>query len=59
MCPLFADRCHRCPNGKVYEWFDRVGFTVDCAALRREFPDVTFRDFASWAKKQDWSALNV
>ena len=42
---------------KMYEWFDRVGFSVDRAALRREFPDVAFHDFESWAKGQDWSAL--
>jgi hypothetical protein len=59
MCPLFGDRYHCCPNGKLSEWFDREGFAVDRIALRREFPDVTFQDFESWAKKQDWSALNV
>jgi len=42
---------------KMYEWFDRVGFTVDRAALRGEFPDVAFHDFESWAKTQDWNAL--
>jgi uncharacterized protein YbjT (DUF2867 family) len=42
---------------KMYEWFDRVGFTVDRAALRREFPDVAFHDFESWAKTWDWNAL--
>ena len=30
---------------KMYEWFDRVGYTVDRAALRREFPDVALHDF--------------
>jgi uncharacterized protein YbjT (DUF2867 family) len=44
-------------GAKMYEWFDRVGFTVDRAALRREFPDVAFHDFESWAKAQDWNAL--
>lgn len=44
---------------KMYEWFDRVGFAVDRAALRREFPDVTFHDFESWTKTQDWTALHV
>ena len=44
---------------KMYEWFDRVGFAVDRAALRREFPDVAFHDFESWAKTQDWSGLHV
>jgi uncharacterized protein YbjT (DUF2867 family) len=42
---------------KMYEWFDRVGYAVDRAALRREFPDVAFHDFESWAKMQDWKAL--
>jgi uncharacterized protein YbjT (DUF2867 family) len=44
---------------KMYEWFDRVGFTVDRAALRREFPDVAFHDFESWAKTQDWSGIHA
>src|ERR1700746_30848 len=44
---------------KMYEWFDRVGYTVDRAALRREFPDVAFHDFESWAKTQDWSVLHA
>ena len=42
---------------RMYEWLDRVGYTVDRAALRREFPDVAFHDFESWAKAQDWKAL--
>lgn len=44
---------------RMYEWFDRVGYTVDRAALRREFPDVAFHDFESWAKAQDWSVLHA
>ena len=44
-------------GARMYEWFDRVGYTVDRAALRREFPDVAFHDFESWAKAQDWKAL--
>lgn len=43
-------------GAKMYEWFDRVGYTVDRAALRREFPDVAFRDFESWARAEDWNA---
>src|SRR6202171_227611 len=35
---------------KMYEWFERVGFTVDRTALRREFPDIAFQDFESWLK---------
>ena len=44
-------------GAKMYEWFDRVGFTFDRAVLRREFPDVAFHDFESWAKAQDWNTL--
>ena len=44
-------------GAKMYEWLDRVGYTVDRAALRREFPDVAFHDFESWARTQDWNAL--
>jgi uncharacterized protein YbjT (DUF2867 family) len=42
---------------RMYEWFDRVGYTFDRAALRREFPEVPFHDFESWAKAQDWNTL--
>jgi len=44
-------------GASMYEWLDRVGYTVDRVALHREFPDVAFHDFASWAKTQDWNAL--
>jgi uncharacterized protein YbjT (DUF2867 family) len=44
---------------EMYEWFDRVGFTADRAALRSEFPDVAFHNFESWAKTQDWSGINA
>jgi uncharacterized protein YbjT (DUF2867 family) len=42
---------------KMYEWFDRVGYTVDRAALHREFPEVAFHTFGSWAKTQEWNVL--
>ena len=45
-------------GARMYEWLDRVGYTVDRAALHREFPDVAFHDFESWAKTQDWNALH-
>ncbi len=34
-----------------------AGRFTGSAALRREFPDVAFHDFESWAKTQDWHAL--
>src|SRR5471032_2234132 len=44
-------------GARMYEWLDRVGYTVDRAALHRELRDVAFHDFESWAKTQDWNAL--
>ena len=56
--PLVVIRQRMGEDGaKMYEWFDRVGFTVDRATLRREFPDVAFHDFESWTKAQDWNTL--
>jgi len=56
--PLEAIRQRMGEDGvRMAEWMDRVGYTVDRAALRREFPDVAFQDFESWAKTQNWNAL--
>lgn len=42
---------------KMYEWFERVGYSVDTATLRREYPEVGWHTYESWAKKQDWKAI--
>jgi uncharacterized protein YbjT (DUF2867 family) len=44
-------------GAKMYEWFERVGYHVDVAALRREFPEVGWHSFEAWAKAQDWKAI--
>ena len=41
----------------MYEWFERVGYRVDTAALRREYPEVGWRTYEAWAKEQDWKAI--
>lgn len=41
----------------MMEWFDRVGYSADRAALRQEFPEVQWHSFESWAASRDWSAL--
>jgi uncharacterized protein YbjT (DUF2867 family) len=43
----------------LFEWLDRVGFTVDIGALRRDFPDVRWHTFAEWARSQDWEMVNA
>jgi uncharacterized protein YbjT (DUF2867 family) len=42
---------------RMFEWFDRVGYSADIAALRREYPEVGWHTFEDWAKAQDWRAL--
>lgn len=39
-------------NALMFGWFQEVGYSVDIAAVRRTFPDVTWEDFASWAGRQ-------
>ena len=56
--PLDVVRQHMGEDAaKMYAWFDGSGFKVDRALIRRELPDVTFHNFESWAKTQDWNAL--
>jgi uncharacterized protein YbjT (DUF2867 family) len=42
---------------KMYEWFEKTGYSADRAALRREFPEVPWLSFEQWARAQDWKAL--
>ncbi len=55
--PLEALYGRREDMGRMYEWFDRVGYHADIAALRRDFPDVGWHTFENWARAQDWEAL--
>jgi uncharacterized protein YbjT (DUF2867 family) len=43
----------------MYEWFDRVGYSVDIEALRRDYPEVKWERFSDWAARQDWSILDA
>jgi len=55
--PLDVVRQHMGEDAaKMYAWFDGTGFKVDRALIRRELPDITFHNFESWAKTQDWNA---
>lgn len=42
---------------KMYEWFERTGYSADRAALRRDFPEVPWLSFEAWARAQDWKTL--
>jgi uncharacterized protein YbjT (DUF2867 family) len=41
---------------RMFEWFDAVGYSVDRAALRQEFPDLGWHSLEDWARKQDWQS---
>jgi uncharacterized protein YbjT (DUF2867 family) len=42
---------------KMFEYFERVGYHVDRAALARDFPNVRWTSFETWARQFDWKAL--
>jgi len=42
---------------KMYEWFERVGYSADTAALRRDYPEVGWHTYEDWAKEQDWKQI--
>lgn len=43
----------------MFEWFDKVGYDADIAALHRDFPDVRWHSFADWAREFDWRVLDL
>ena len=55
--PIAAARQQSEDAALMFEWFDRVGYDVDIAALRRDFQEVPWHSFAAWAREFDWSAL--
>jgi len=42
---------------KMYDWFNRVGYSVDIAKLKRDYPQVHWRSFRDWSRMQDWSRV--
>jgi uncharacterized protein YbjT (DUF2867 family) len=57
--PISAARQQSEDAALMFEWFDRVGYDVDIAALRRQFPEVRWHGFADWARAFDWSASGL
>ena len=42
---------------KMYDWFNRVGYSVDIPRLKADFPQVHWRPFSEWTGRQDWSRV--
>jgi uncharacterized protein YbjT (DUF2867 family) len=55
--PIAAARQQSEDTALMFEWFDRVGYDADIAALHREFPEVRWHSYADWAREFDWSVL--
>jgi len=41
----------------MFKWFERVGYSIDTAALRKNYPKVTWHTLEDWAKNHDWGAV--
>jgi len=42
----------------MYEWFNKLGYSVDIQKLRQEFPEVEWQNLEQWAQEQDWKILD-
>jgi len=42
---------------KMFEWFDKVGYSVDIEKLKQDYPEVKWQTLQDWAQEQDWSVL--
>jgi uncharacterized protein YbjT (DUF2867 family) len=56
--PIAAARQQSEDAALMFEWFDRVGYDVDIAALHKDFQEVAWHSFADWAREFDWSVLD-
>ncbi len=55
--PLEVLRKQSEDSAKMYDWFNRVGYSVNIAKLKQEYPKVRWRSFKEWANSQDWSRV--
>ena len=55
--PLEMVRKQSADSAKMFEWFDRVGYSVDIPKLKKEYPSVGWQSFDAWAGSQDWKRI--
>jgi uncharacterized protein YbjT (DUF2867 family) len=55
--PIDALRKQKPDFAKMYEFFERRGYTADIDGLRRDYPEVPWQRFGEWAARQDWPHL--
>ena len=42
---------------KMFRFLANEGYQVDIVRLRRDYPEIAWHDFETWAAEQDWSIL--
>lgn len=55
--PLEALRAQNADIAKMFEWFEKGGYTAEIDVLRREYPQIGWQRFPEWAARQDWARL--
>ncbi len=55
--PLDEVRKQSADFAQMYDWFNRVGYSVDIPKLKRDYPQVHWRSFPEWSRMQDWSRV--
>ena len=53
--PIAALRGMSADYAKMFEWFEKDGYTADIEGLRRQYPEVGWHRFREWAAQQNWS----
>lgn len=44
---------------KMFEWFEKTGYSADIQGLKAKYPEVGWTSYAEWAEGQDWSVLEA
>ena len=57
--PIEVLRAQNPDYAKMFEWFEKAGYTADIDGLRRDYPQIGWHRFRQWVEQQDWSFLRV
>ncbi len=55
--PIEELRGYMADTADMFQWFGDVGYSVDIETLRKEFPEVGWVTFETWAERQPWPEL--
>jgi uncharacterized protein YbjT (DUF2867 family) len=55
--PIDEVRKQSADLAKMYDWFNRVGYSADIPKLKHDYPQVHWQSFPEWSRTQDWSRV--